>query len=71
MITCQAAGCHDMAGVVVKCKDLIRGIVEYDFCENCAQYLSEDPAVIRATPYANKGLLNKNQTNKNEGKTKK
>ena len=54
MIRCQAAGCFDMAGVVVKCKDLIRGIVEYDFCENCAAYISKDPLVIRLTPYANK-----------------
>jgi hypothetical protein len=60
MIRCQAAGCSDMAGVVVKCKDLIRGIVEYDFCETCAAYISQDPLVIRLTPYANKGLLIKN-----------
>jgi hypothetical protein len=60
MIRCQAAGCSDMAGVVVKCKDIIRGIVEYDFCENCAAYISKDPLVIRMTPYANKGLLTKN-----------
>jgi hypothetical protein len=67
MIRCQAAGCSDMAGVVLKCKDTIRGIVEYDFCENCAHYLSQDPLVIRITPYANKGLLTKNKKTKTKG----
>jgi hypothetical protein len=64
MITCQAAGCFDMAGMVVRCKGIIGGLVEYDFCENCAAYISEDPQVIRITPYANKGLLvtNKQKT---------
>lgn len=49
-----------MAGVVAKCKDIISGIVEYDFCESCADYIREDLEVIRITPYANKGLVNKN-----------
>jgi hypothetical protein len=54
------AGCAEMAGVVAKCKDLIHGLVEYDFCESCADYIREELQVIRITPYANKGLLNKN-----------
>ena len=56
MIRCEMAGCAEMAGVVAKCKDLIHGLIEYDFCENCADYLSEELQVIRTTPYANKGL---------------
>jgi hypothetical protein len=55
MIRCEMAGCAEFAGVVARCKDIISGIVEYDFCENCADYLS-DEQVIRITPYANKGL---------------
>lgn len=60
MIRCQMAGCVDMAGVVAKCKDIIGGIAEYDFCESCADYIREDLQVIKITPYANKGLVNKN-----------
>lgn len=48
-----------MAGVVAKCKDIIHETVEYDFCESCADYISEELQVIRITPYANKGLVNK------------
>jgi hypothetical protein len=51
------AGCADMAEVVAKCKDTIQGLVEYDFCESCADYLNEELEVIRVTPYANKGLV--------------
>ena len=54
------AGCADMAGVVAKCKDIIHGTIEYDFCESCADYIRQDLDVIRITPYANKGLVNKN-----------
>lgn len=61
MIRCEMAGCADMAGVVVKYKETTREIVEYDFCESCADYIREDLDVIRITPYANKGLK---QTNK-------
>jgi hypothetical protein len=53
------AGCADMAGVVAKCKDTIQGLVEYDFCESCADYIREDLDIIRITPYANKGLVKK------------
>jgi hypothetical protein len=56
MIRCEMAGCSDMAEVVARCKDIIHGIVEYDLCENCADYLSDDLAIIRVTPYANKRL---------------
>ena len=61
MIRCEMAGCADMAGVVANCKDIIKGTVEYDFCESCADYIRQDLDVIRITPYANKGLK---QTNK-------
>ena len=60
MIRCEMAGCTDYADVVAKCKDIIQGTIEYDFCESCADYLREELQVIRITPYANKGLLNKN-----------
>ena len=56
MIRCEMAGCGEFAGVVARCKDIIHGIVEYDFCEECADYLSDELAIIRITPYANKGL---------------
>jgi hypothetical protein len=56
MIRCELAGCTDMAGVVAKCKDILHGTVEYDLCENCADYLSQELKIIRITPYANKGL---------------
>lgn len=59
MIRCEMAGCADMAGVVAKCKDTIQGLVEYDFCESCADYIREDLDIIRITPYANKGLVKK------------
>ena len=49
-----------MADVVAKCKDLVHGTIEYDFCESCADYLSEELELIRITPYANKGLTLKN-----------
>jgi len=54
------AGCVEFAGVVAKCKDIIYGLVEYDFCESCADYIREELEVVRLTPYANKGLANKN-----------
>ena len=60
MIRCEMAGCADMAGVVVKYKETTRKIVEYDLCESCADYIRQDLDVIRITPYANKGLVNKN-----------
>jgi hypothetical protein len=56
MIKCEMAGCAEMAGVVARCKDIISGIVGYDFCEDCADYLRDELQVIRVTPYANKGL---------------
>ena len=60
MIRCEMAGCVEFAGVVAKCKDIIYGLVEYDFCESCADYIREELEVVRLTPYANKGLANKN-----------
>ena len=60
MIRCEMAGCTEMAAVVAKCKDIIQGTIEYDFCESCADYLSEELELIRITPYANKGLVQKN-----------
>ena len=54
------AGCVEFAGVVAKCKDTIHGLVEYDFCESCAEYMREELETIKITPYANKGLVNKN-----------
>ena len=60
MIKCEMAGCADMADVVVKCKNIISGAIEYDFCESCADYIREELQVIKITPYANKGLKNKN-----------
>jgi hypothetical protein len=54
------AGCADMAAVVAKCKDIIQGTVEYDFCESCADYIREELETIKITPYANKGLTLKN-----------
>jgi hypothetical protein len=60
MIRCEMAGCVDMAGFVVKYKEITREIVEYDLCQSCAEYLSKEPELIRVTPYANKGLLQKN-----------
>jgi hypothetical protein len=60
MIRCEMAGCADMADVVAKCKDLVHGTIEYDFCKSCADYLSEELELIRITPYANKGLTLKN-----------
>jgi hypothetical protein len=60
MIRCEMAGCVEFADVVAKCKDIIQGTIEYDFCESCADYLREELEIIRITPYANKGLLNKN-----------
>jgi len=59
MIRCEMAGCADMAAVVAKCKDIIQGTIDYDFCESCADYLSEELELIRITPYANKGLVKK------------
>jgi hypothetical protein len=50
------AGCVEMADVVAKCKDIIQGTIEYDFCESCADYLTEELEIIKITPYANKGL---------------
>ena len=60
MIRCEMAGCTDYADVVAKCKDIIHGLVEYDFCQSCADYLREDLQIIRITPYANKYLEIKN-----------
>jgi hypothetical protein len=60
MIRCEVAGCVDMAGVVATCKDMIHDTVEYDLCENCADYLSQELKIIKITPYANKGLKLKN-----------
>lgn len=60
MIRCEMAGCADMAAVVAKCKDIIQGTVEYDFCESCADYIREELETIKITPYANKGLTLKN-----------
>jgi hypothetical protein len=54
------AGCVELAGVVAKCKDIIHGTIEYDFCETCADYLREDLKIIKITPYKNKALVNKN-----------
>ena len=56
MIRCEMAGCVEMADVVAKCKDIIQGTIEYDFCESCADYLTEELEIIKITPYANKGL---------------
>jgi len=56
MIRCEMAGCADMAEVVAKCKDIIHGTVEYDFCEGCADYLSEELEILKITPYANNEL---------------
>ena len=60
MIRCEMAGCADMAGFVVKYKEITREIVEYDLCQSCAEYLSKEPELIRVTPYANKNLTTKN-----------
>jgi hypothetical protein len=56
MIRCEMAGCAEMAGVIAECRDIIAGTVTYDFCESCADYLSDELAIIKVTPYANKGL---------------
>jgi hypothetical protein len=55
------AGCIYMADVVASYDDEIYGQMEYDFCESCADYLAQDLAKeVKITPYANKGLINKN-----------
>jgi hypothetical protein len=55
------AGCVEMAGVVASYENEIYGQMDYDFCESCADYLAEDLAKeVQITPYANKGLVNKN-----------
>jgi len=56
MIRCEMAGCAEMAGVIAECRDIIAGTVAYDFCEECADYLRDELAIIKVTPYANKGL---------------
>jgi hypothetical protein len=55
------AGCVDMAGVFAIYDDEIYGKQMRDFCESCAEYLAEDLTLeVKFTPYANKGLKNKN-----------
>jgi hypothetical protein len=56
MIRCELEGCEEMAGVIAECPDIIAGTVTYDLCENCADYLSDELAIITTKPYANKGL---------------
>jgi hypothetical protein len=55
------AGCVEMAGVIAQYENEVYGKVESDLCESCAEYLAEDLAKeVKLTPYANKGLLQKN-----------
>jgi hypothetical protein len=55
------AGCADMAGVIAQYEDEVYGQLERDFCESCAEYLAQDLSLeVKFTPYANKGLKNKN-----------
>jgi hypothetical protein len=55
------AGCVEMAGVFATYEDEVYGKQMRDFCESCAEYLADDPAKeLKFTPYANKGLTNKN-----------
>ena len=61
MIRCEMAGCVEMAGVIAQYENEVYGKVESDLCESCAEYLAEDLAKeVKLTPYANKGLLQKN-----------
>jgi hypothetical protein len=61
MIRCQMAGCVEMAGVFATYEDEVYGKQMRDFCESCAEYLAEDLSLeVKFTPYANKGLKNKN-----------
>ena len=61
MSRCQMAGCVEMAGVFATYEDEVYGKQMRDFCESCAEYLADDPAKeLKFTPYANKGLTNKN-----------
>jgi hypothetical protein len=55
------AGCVEMAGVIASYEHPAYGTMEHDFCESCADYLAEDlDKEVKLTPYANKGLVNKN-----------
>lgn len=61
MIRCEMAGCIFMADVVARYDNEIYGPMALDLCESCADYLAEDLSLeVKITPYANKGLKNKN-----------
>jgi hypothetical protein len=50
-----------MADVVAEYLHIVYGKQYFDFCKSCVNYLREDLGkILKITPYANKGLLNKN-----------
>jgi hypothetical protein len=55
------AGCIYFADVVASYEHEVYGKMNLDYCQSCADYLADDPSLeVKITPYANKGLLNKN-----------
>ena len=61
MIRCEMAGCIYFADVVASYEHEVYGKMNLDYCQSCADYLADDPSLeVKITPYANKGLLNKN-----------